>query len=118
MPGVGGGDEGDVLELEGAGVEEGEVVAAGCVGEAIADADRRVQGGDRAAEVEAAMDLEAAGVALGAGEVAALVEAQAGGADGRLTLEQVGVQEALPTRGAKPSSTPTSAAGTWSPRLG
>ena len=46
LPGVRGGDEGEVGELEGAGVEEGEVFAAGGVGEAIADADRRVQGGD------------------------------------------------------------------------
>ena len=95
QPGVLGGDEREVLEPEGAGVEQGQVVAAGGVRQAVADADRGVQGRDRGAEVEAAVDLEAAGEALRAGQVAALVEAQAGAARRGLTLEQVGVDEAL-----------------------
>jgi hypothetical protein len=70
------------------------VVGAVGVGGAVADADRGVQG-EGVAEGDAAADLDAAEGAVGAGELVALVEAEAGGARGLGALDDVGGEEAL-----------------------
>jgi hypothetical protein len=87
-PGVLGGDECLVDELEGSGVVEGQVVGAGVAFGAVLDADDGADLRGGAAEVEAAMDLQVAGGAGRAGDVTGLVEAEAGLAGRAGALDQ------------------------------
>lgn len=94
LPGVLGGDEGESAELEGASVDEGEVVVTAMVGGAVADADGGVEE-ERGVDVHASADLEAADAAVWAWELLVFVEAEAGGARRFGALDDVGGEEAL-----------------------